>query len=327
MKECEFSLIERYFSQSQSDCPGVIAGIGDDAAILRLPAAHDLVVSIDTLNVGIHFSAHDCPQAIGHKTLAVSLSDMAAMGAQPAWATLALSLPEYNDDWLTAFSQGLFALAKQYGVVLVGGDTTRGSLSATLQIHGIVPEGTAIRRSGAVVGDDVYVTGTLGDAALALRLRQQGEESLARTAGLAESLDRPQPRVEFGQGLRGMASAAIDISDGLLADLGHLLAASHVGAELHLAELPLSAAFCCQTMTWTESQRWSCALAGGDDYELCFSAPRRYRQPLVSLAQQSGISLCRIGAIITGNELLCFNVDGSPYCHGELRGYDHFRNK
>ncbi len=320
MSDSEFSLIARYFAEQPVQRADVVAGIGDDAAVLSLPAGQELVVSVDTLVSGCHFAADDPPAAVGHKTLAVSLSDLAAMGARPAWATLALTLPEFDERWLEGFSRGLFALAKQHAVVLVGGDTTRGPLSVSLQIHGFVPSGTAIRRQGAHPGDDLYVTGFLGDAALALQLRQAGREDKV----LAERLDRPEPRVAFGERLRGLATAAIDISDGLLADLGHLLDASQVGATLSLAALPQSPALQTVTQDWREEARLRCLLAGGDDYELCFTAPPSQRQSIHRLAERSSLPVSRVGTIVSGAGLQCRRADGSAFPLPAWRGYDHF---
>jgi thiamine-monophosphate kinase len=238
----EFNLIERYFTRpAAAPDPDVILGIGDDAALVRVPTGMELAVATDTLVEGVHFPPQTAPETIGHKALAVNLSDMAAMGAEPRWATLALTLPQADEDWLTAFSSGFLALAAAEGVQLIGGDTTRGPLSITVQILGLLPSGSALRRSGACAGDLVYVTGTLGDAGLALRMLQHAHGSAAVAAPLAQRLNQPQPRTQEGLALRGIASAAIDISDGLCADLGHILAASGVGAHINLAALPLSA--------------------------------------------------------------------------------------
>ncbi|MGD2111948.1 MAG: thiamine-phosphate kinase, partial [Gammaproteobacteria bacterium] len=237
MADSEFDIIRRYFMPRGAGRDDVIAGVGDDAAVLRVPAEHELVVCMDTLVGDVHFPQATAPNAIGHKALAVNLSDLAAMGAEPAWATLALTLPENDADWLEQFSRGFFALAERYNVQLIGGDITRGPLSVTVQAHGFVPGGKALRRAGARPGELVCVTGTLGDAALALRLADRAP------ALLRQRLDYPEPRVAAGIVLRDRASAVIDVSDGLLADLGHLLEADGLGAALRIGDLPRSAEF------------------------------------------------------------------------------------
>ena len=235
----EFDIIRYFFDRPQAadGRSDVLLGIGDDAAVVTVPDDHDLVLCMDTLVAGVHFPEDTSPGAIGHKALAVNLSDLAAMGAEPAWFTLSVTLPHADADWLAAFAQGMFRLADHYRVQLVGGDVTRGPLSVTVQAHGLVPRGRALRRSGAAVGDRIYVTGTLGDAGLALH---QGAE---QAPALRQRLDYPSPRVEAGLALRGLASAAIDISDGLLADLGHLLEDGRQGAMLEVDDLPRSAGF------------------------------------------------------------------------------------
>ena len=234
----EFDLIRRYFTRAT---PGALLGVGDDAALLRVSAGSVLAVSSDMLVSGTHFLPDAEPFSLGHKTLAVNLSDMAAMGAQPRWATLAIALPDADDAWLEKFSAGFFSLAQHYGVELVGGDTTRGPLNLCVTIIGEVPQGRALLRSGAQPGDEIWVSGYLGDAALALA-HLQGRIALSE-ADLdicVQALHRPQPRVELGLALRGIATSAIDISDGLLADLGHILEASRIGAQIDLVKLPVS---------------------------------------------------------------------------------------
>ncbi|MGD8630613.1 MAG: thiamine-phosphate kinase, partial [Gammaproteobacteria bacterium] len=237
MSETEFDIIGRYFRRQPVKRKDVLTGIGDDAAVLHLPVDRELLLCIDTLVAGVHFPAGTPAAAIGHKALAVNLSDLAAMGAEAAWATLALTLPEPDPVWLEAFSGGFFALAGRHRVQLVGGDTTRGPLTVTVQAHGFAPQGQALRRTGARPGDRIYVTGTLGDAGLALHLRD------AAAAELRVRLDYPEPRLDAGSLLRGLASAVIDISDGLLADLGHLLEDKGLGASLQVDGLPRSRAF------------------------------------------------------------------------------------
>ena len=316
----EFGLIQRFFTPSKQR-PDVLLGGGDDCALLQVPPGQALAVSIDTLVEGVHFLAGTDPYAIGWKTLAVSLSDLAAMGAEPAWATLALTLPAADPEWLRGFSSGLYAVADRYHVSLVGGDTTRGPLCISLQAHGLVEPDAALRRSGARPGDLIFVTGSLGDAALALRLRQSNRQCLPskQQETLDARLDRPQPRVEVGLALRGRASAAIDISDGLRADLGHILAASGVGARIHLDDLPLSSALraCCD-----EAEALQYALVGGDDYELCFTVPPQRESELVErLARLPELCTC-IGRIeqAPGLRLVGDEVDSV----GAGEGYRHF---
>lgn len=313
----EFDLIKRYFTRP---APSAILGVGDDAALLRIADGMELAISTDMLVSGTHFFPDDDPFLLGHKALAVNLSDMAAMGATPRWVTLALSLPTADEDWLQRFSAGFFALADEHGIELVGGDTTRGSLTLCISIMGEVPNAKALRRSGAKVGDDIWVSGTLGGAALALA-HLQGKIILdenARQSGLA-SLRQPQPRVALGVALRGIANSAIDISDGLLADLGHILESSSVAAELRYDKLPLPPAIACADADLAQK----CALCGGDDYELCFTAPNAQRDKLVALSSSLPVALTRIGKIVSGAGCKVRRADGSVMTI-TAAGYDHF---
>ncbi len=314
----EFSLIERYFAAQPYRRDDVRLGIGDDAAVLKVPAGHELVVAVDTLLAGVHFPHHTDPVAIGHKALAVNLSDMAAMGATPAWCTLSLSLPEADEPFVAGLAEGLFSLASQHGVALVGGDTVRGPLALSLQVMGLVPEGEALRRSGARPGDLIYVSGSLGDAGagLAVALGELGGDG---AAGLRQRLDRPTPRVALGEALRGIASAAIDISDGLLADLGHILTASGCGAALAVEQLPLSAAL--QELVGIERAR-ELALGAGDDYELCFTIPPARRAVIEAIAAAQGVALSCIGSI-TAESGIALRLSGEPFAVSGS-GYDHF---
>jgi thiamine-monophosphate kinase len=316
----EFDLIRRYFTGLGTARPDVELGVGDDAALLRLPPGKLLAVSVDTLVSGIHFLPSASPEGLGHKALAVNLSDLAAMGAEPAWATLALTLPAADESWLRGFAGGFAALAKRYGIALIGGDTTRGPLSITVQVQGLVPEGAALRRSGAKVGDGIYVTGELGDAALCLKLMQRGAELPPEYEALRHRLERPQPRVEAGLALRDLANSAIDISDGLVADLGHVLDASAVGASLELSRLPLSRHF---TRWLAGSGDWAPALVGGDDYELCFTAPPEREPQLQCLATELGLALSRVGSVEAAPGLRVRLPDGTPWPI-ERPGFDHF---
>lgn len=264
----EFDLIRQYFAGLTPPRDDIPLGIGDDAALLLPPPGFELAVSTDTLIAGRHFPEATAPAEIGWKALAVNLSDLAAMGAEPWAFTLALSLPEADADWLRGFAEGLGAMARSAGIALIGGDTTRGPLTITITVLGRIPQGRALRRSGAKLGDMVCVTGTLGDAALALKRLQTGVEV---PANLRERLDRPQPRLTAGLALRGLAHAAIDLSDGLSGDLAHLLDASGVGASVRVDLLPTSPAFE-QALTRGEP-RLALQVSGGDDYELCACVP------------------------------------------------------
>jgi thiamine-monophosphate kinase len=317
----EFNLIRTWFADLGAPRSDVVLGVGDDCALLRIPPGQELAVSIDTLVSGTHFVPDCDPESLGHKSLAVGLSDLAAMGAEPAWATLALTLPAElvtrRPDWIAAFARGLGDLAKAHGVRLVGGDTTRGPLSVTLQVQGLVPAGAAVRRSGAHPGDLVYVSGTLGDAGLALRQLLGGESVDPQ---LRERLDRPTPRVALGMALRGLATALIDVSDGLAADLGHILESSGAGADLWLESLPLSPAV---AEVVAAEQDWTLPLASGDDYELCFClAPERAGE-VPALAERVDCHLTRIGRIREDGGLQCLGPGGTPI--GLARaGFDHF---
>ncbi|HSJ47451.1 MAG TPA: thiamine-phosphate kinase [Gammaproteobacteria bacterium] len=316
MPESEFSIIDHYFRRSGAERPDVALGIGDDAALLRVPEGQELVVTVDTLVAGVHFPVDTPPVAIGHKALAVNLSDLAAMGATPAWITLALTLPTADNDWLDTFAEGLFALATTHDVQLVGGDTTHGPLSVTVQAMGLVPEGRALRRSGAREGDAILVTGYLGDAALAL---QQGA---AASTELRARLDTPQPRVAAGQALRELASSAIDISDGLLADLGHIVRASAVGAELWMDALPRSVVF--RHALGREQPDWyGLPLTGGDDYELCVTLPPERVETARARLAELGLPLTEVGRIRAGQGIRCHHEDGREY-QPTSRGYEHF---
>lgn len=315
----EFDLIQRYFTRPT---PSAELSVGDDAALLRVAAGMELAVSTDMLVSGTHFFPDADPFLLGHKTLAVNLSDLAAMGARPRWATLALALPQVDEAWLAAFSRGFFALAEQYGVELVGGDTTRGPLNLSVTIMGEVPIGAALRRDAARAGDDIWVSGTLGDAALALAHMQQRIELPAEVfAACVARLHQPQPRVELGVQLRGLAHSAIDVSDGLLADLGHILACSRLGAEIQLEALPM-----CDFLRGhlADVALSRCVLAGGDDYELCFTAPFVHRAEILQRASTLALPLTRIGKVTAGSGCKVYDGDGSEL-HIKESGYDHFQ--
>ena len=296
--------------------PSVLIGIGDDAAMLDFPADQRLVISTDTLNVGVHFAATDLPRAVGHKSLAVSLSDLAAMGAEPRWLLLNLSLPALDLSWLEPFMAGFSALAQAHGVVLIGGDSCRGPRSVTVTAMGLVKQELALTRAGARPGERVVVSGVPGLARFALQERQAGR---LPPEAAAQALDFPVPRVALGRALRGQASACIDLSDGLLQDLGHLVAASACGADIDLDRLPQAPAL----PPLKDRQRWELQLAGGDDYELCFciapEALRRLRQ------FAGGVLLSDIGVVRAAPGIDCRQADGALF-QPASRGYDHFQD-
>lgn len=301
----EFELIRTYFTRAGA-APGVVCGVGDDAALLSVPPGHELAVTTDTLVAGRHFPEDAAPFDIGWKALAVNLSDLAAMGAEARWVTLALTLPAADDVFLAEFSRGFFALAEREGVSLVGGDTTQGPLSITVTAMGVLPAGQALRRDGARPGDDLYVSGPPGDAGLGLRLvlgQWPDDISDAHAAQVLARLHRPEPRLATGRALRGLASACLDISDGLAQDLGHLLAASGVGAELHLDRLPRSAALAAIDAGFADIL----ALTSGDDYELLFTAPATARDAVTAqgataigrITHETGLRFFRDGTAVT----------------------------
>lgn len=292
----EFDLIRRYFQRPGRREPGVVLGIGDDCALLAPESGQQLAVSSDMLVEGRHFFADVDPVTLGHKALAVNLSDLAAMGAAPLGFTLALALPHANEAWLQGFTHGLFALADAHGCPLVGGDTTRGPLNLCITVFGQVPPGLALHRSGAQAGDDVYISGTLGDARLALETllghHAAAPATLQRTR---QRLECPTPRVSLGLALRGLATAAADVSDGLVGDLGHILQASGVGAQLNVDELMASPAVSADVRQLPPPLAHTCVLAGGDDYELVFTAPASARGNLARAAASAGVQVTRIG--------------------------------
>lgn len=315
----EFEMIKRYFTDTFPKRADVTLDIGDDAALCGVPVGVQLAISVDTLVGGVHFPTTTAPEDIGYKALAVNLSDMAAMGAVPAWMTLALTCPEVDDEWLMKFSHGLIELAKSFQVSLIGGDTTRGPLSITIQIMGFVPANRALQRRGAQPGDAIYVTGTLGDAGLGLRSLQKQVTLPTVARQMVEGrLNRPTPRIQAGLSLRGIASSAIDISDGLIADLGHILMMNNVGAVLNLQNLPLSAAL--QEHVPGETA-WNLALSAGDDYELCFTVP-----PSQEMALKAALpvgSYTQVGTITEATELRCLDAEGQVFTPSQP-GYRHF---
>ncbi len=322
--DSEFEIINRYFSSRASDSENIILGIGDDAAVISTPADKQLVVSVDTLISGVHFPSQTSAADIAWKALAVNLSDLAAMGATPAWFTLALSLPEVDHHWLAVFSDSLAEISSIYRIPLVGGDTTRGALSITIQVAGHVPVGRALLRSGAKVGDQIFVSGNIGDAALGLYVLQQQSERNEDIDYLLECLNRPQPRIDLGQALTEVASACIDISDGLFADLSHILKASGVGAQLQQDHIPLSEV--AKRFLSDKENRLTGIYNRGDDYELCFCVPAEKCSQLYAIEKLSACKLTCIGKIVTGNELQVFDAQGKlvDISHDN---YDHFAEK
>ena len=321
----EFGLIRRHFQRHPStpEHP-VLLGIGDDCALLATRPGHTLAVSSDMLVVGRHFFPDVDPRCLGHKALAVNLSDLAAMGARPIGFTLALALPRADHDWLAAFSDGLHALAAEHACPLVGGDTTRGPLNICITVFGELPGTQALRRRDAQVGDDLYVSGTVGQARLALECLLGTPWALAHSpAGprpeWRERLERPQPRVALGQALLGIAHAAIDLSDGLAGDLGHVLQASGVGADIERAWLPQAAGL----ETLPEPHRLTCLLHGGDDYELLFTAAPAQREQVRTAASHSDTPVHRIGRIRPGQGITLHLPHGQTQVI-EPRSHDHF---
>ncbi len=329
----EFSLIDRFFARRASALPhpqGAALGIGDDCALLAPPAGEMLAISTDMLVEGRHFFPDVDPKALGHKALAVNLSDLAAMGAKPQAFTLAFSLPKADADWLSAFSDGLFELAGRHGCELVGGDTTSGPLNLCITVFGSVPPQAALRRDAAQPGDDIWVSGTLGDARASLGV-QRGEWSAdaSDAATFRRAMEWPEPRVALGLALRGIARAALDISDGLAGDLMHILERSQVNASVDADALPRSDAL---RRLPADVQR-RCTIAGGDDYELCFTAPSTLREAVVAAGQQARVPVTRIGtitapdpagAVSTAAPMIAWHdASGAPLTL-TLQGFDHF---
>ena len=321
----EFKLIRDIFSNRPPRREAVALGIGDDAAVLNIPADRQLVIGVDTTNIGVHFPADTPARDIGHKSLAVALSDLAAMGAEPLAATLSLSLPQADKQWLADFARGFFRLAARHDTQLIGGDTTRGRLSVSVAALGTVPKGKALRRRGARRGDLIYVTGALGAAAAALLMITGALNADGRRgAGLLRRLRRPAPAVAAGLLIRDFATACIDISDGLAADLGHILDQSAVGARLSAAAIPLSAALRGCLGRLNREDGLQLALHGGDDYELCFTVPPAKQAALESAASENAVAITRIGAIEPAAGLRLTKPDGTTQTI-EPRGYRHFK--
>ena len=316
----EFDIIRQYFilDNFRDD---VVLGIGDDAAVLTIPPEHELVQSVDTLVAGVHFPIETSPENIAYKALAVNLSDMAAMGAEPAWFTLAITLPDDNEAWLKSFSESLSSIAKQYNVQLVGGDTTHGPLCISITINGFVPKGKALTRNNAQVSDKIYVSGTIGDAALALAAWQ--EQCLLRDESISflnDRLNKPTPQINLGLLLREYASSCIDISDGLIADLEHILECSNVGAKIIFENIPVSREF---NKNLTDIELVTpLVLSGGDDYELCFTIPIDKQIEFESVILKNKIAVTCIGEIESKSGIRC--LLNNKEIKTQKIGFQHF---
>lgn len=317
----EFDLIKRYFSRKslQND---VILSVGDDCAITSIPTGYQLAITTDTLVEGTHFLPSISPADLAYKSVAVNLSDLAAMGATPAWVSLALTLPEIKEEWLAEFSQSLFAILERYGVSLIGGDTTKGPLSITLTAQGFLPENQGLFRHQAKVGDWIFISGFLGDSAAGLDLLLQNRkiENESDRYFIQRHL-HPTPRVELGLALRSFSCCALDISDGLLADLEHILECSQVGAEIYLENLPLSRYLCTQ---YEQIQAEILALTGGEDYELCFTVSEEKREEMEQVLRSQGIKVTCIGKILPQTSGLNLLKNGEKVALPEHCGFDHF---
>jgi thiamine-monophosphate kinase len=315
----EFDLIRRHFTRPAHHTE---LAVGDDAALLAPRPGMRLAVSTDMLVAGTHFFADTDPEGLGWKTLAVNVSDLAAMGAEPRWAFLALALPRADEAWIAAFARGFFACADAFGVDLAGGDTTRGPLTLSVTIAGEVPAGAAITRGGARAGDELWISGQPGRAALGLAaLRGEAELDVPQRTEFVDALLRPQPRVALGLALRGLASAMLDVSDGLLGDLRHILECSAAGAIVETAALPLAALTASGADTALCRR---CLLAGGDDYELLFAAPPRHRSEIESLSARFGLALHRIGHLTAERSVLLLREADGGLAAPPAYGYDHF---
>ncbi|OOH85460.1 thiamine-phosphate kinase [Pasteurellaceae bacterium 15-036681] len=319
----EFDLIKQYFTRSNLDRADVVLAVGDDCAVTTIESHQQLVITTDTLVCGTHFLADIDPYDLGYKSVAVNLSDVASMGAKPTWVSLALTLPSVNEIWLTEFSRGLFEILDRYNVSLIGGDTTKGHLSITLTAQGILNKDSGLFRHKAKEGDFIFVSGTLGDSAAGLALllnRPQNDYSVSQHNLLQRHL-RPTPRVELGQALIGYSNCAIDISDGLLADLGHILKRSQVGATIELDKLPLS-----QNLieNYSLEQAETFALSGGEDYELCFTAAKEQREAMERALAKQGIAVICIGQVTEQTQGLVLTRNGEKVELPTRAGFNHF---
>ncbi|OCH27272.1 thiamine-phosphate kinase [Aliivibrio fischeri] len=328
----EFNLIDRFFVQENVSRDDVDLGIGDDCALVTVPEGYQVAITTDTLAAGTHFLADADPISVGHKALASNLSDLAAMGAKPTWVSLALTLPQSDEKWLEGFCKGFFDLAKQYQVELIGGDTTKGPLSITITVQGIIPKGTALTRSAAQIGDDIYVTGNLGDSAAGLEVILNSQKNVK--GELEKELEKRHyystPQVELAQDIRHLCHAALDISDGVISDLGHILKQSNVSAVINVNNLPISS----ELVTYYRQDKEKCqklALTSGEEYELCFTAPKKNSKAIKQIATILNKKISIIGEIIDKP----FNslpdsvqlFDNNKLLDWQLLGYDHFRRE
>jgi thiamine-monophosphate kinase len=316
MSLSEFDIIAKYFA-GRRERADVRLGIGDDAAVLDVRADRKLVLAMDTIIEGVHFLAGADAADIGYRALAVNLSDLAAMGAEPSWMSLSLSIPHADEQWIERFAHGLFGLAEQYAVQLIGGDTVRGPLVITIQIGGWIEPDRWLTRSGARAGDALFISGVPGEAAAGLEILRLGAQLDAASQSLAQRFLRPEPRVQLGRALRKVASSAMDVSDGLLTDLRKLCAASGCGALVDLDRLPTSAAM----RSLDEDRRLACALSGGDDYELLFTAPTN----AIANGRFADVQVTQIGVIAAASEGLRCLRNGKPF-EPHWGGYDHFQS-
>ena len=318
--QSEFNLIKEYFTRPSKNAD---LGVGDDAALVSASPGHQLAISTDMSVAGTHFF-NDCPPYfIGWKSLAVNISDMAAMGASPKWATLAIAIPDTDKAWLSEFSRGFFACADAFDVSLIGGDTTRGPLNISVQIMGEVPNGQALRRDGAKLGDEIWVSGSLGAAALAVHKIQKNTLDAKKPSdqSLVEKLQHPQPRINLGLALRGIAHSAIDLSDGLIADLSHILESSQLGATIDWSKIPH---FDSAPEDLSVKTIQTFALTGGDDYELCFTAPSNRHSDIINIGKSLGIPLSQVGTIKANEGLIVLDDKNNPISI-KGTGYDHFK--
>lgn len=319
----EFTLIQKYCKDIGSVQAETVISVGDDAAVVNIPSGKEIVVSVDSLVEGVHFFAGTKAQNIAHKLVAVNLSDMAAMGALPKWVTLALTIPKHDNVWLSEFSKGLDRICKQYKVQLIGGDTCQGPLVLSLQVMGIVDKGEALTRSSARVGDDVYVSGNLGDASLALAAIQDKVQLSNNDLQLLRfALDKPTPQVKLGQHLIGLANSCIDISDGLIGDLSHIALQSGVSIKLDVESLPLSEPY---TQYLTPEGDLGFALNGGEDYQLAFTAAATQRKKIDKISAKLGIKLTKVGKVLTKSaEMIMLSKNGQVFTLSNNKSYQHF---
>ncbi|MFD2168212.1 thiamine-phosphate kinase [Thalassotalea euphylliae] len=319
----EFDLIKRFFAEQSVQRKDVLLGIGDDCAVIVPDERHHIAITTDTLVAGVHFYENADPRAIGHKALAVNLSDLAAMGAEPAWMSLAITLPKVDEVWLEQFSAGVFELAEYFNIQLIGGDTTQGPLSITITAQGLTSLDKKLSRNGAKAGDWIYVTGEVGDAALGLKhLQGQIELASVHRDDVLNKLHYPKPRVLAGQLIREFGSAAIDISDGIISDLGHICSASGVGANIVLDDLPLSTAM---LDTLPQQEAVKLALTGGEDYELLFTVSETNKVGLETALVNAGIKHTCIGQL-NGNDKITTTLNSEPI-QIDSKGYEHFSNE